>query len=139
MFCGEYSHNLDSKKRINLPARLRDELGENVVMTRNVDRCISLYPAERWLAFTQKLDSLPDIETRQVKRFLYAAAFETTVDAQGRLLISPNLCAYAGLEKAVKVIGVGDHIEIWDDAQWASENSSENTADITALLIKLGF
>lgn len=139
MFCGEYSHTLDTKKRISLPARLRDELGEAVVMTKNVDRCISLYPAERWLAFTAKLDSLPDIETRQVKRFLYAAAFETAVDGQGRLLISPQLCAYAGLEKAVKVIGVGDHVEIWDETRWTEETSSENTADITELLIKLGF
>ncbi|MBE6621346.1 MAG: division/cell wall cluster transcriptional repressor MraZ [Ruminococcaceae bacterium] len=139
MFCGEYSHNLDSKKRISLPARLRDELGENVVMTKNVDRCISLYPAERWQTFTAKLDSLPDIETRQVKRFLYSAAFETNVDGQGRLLVSPTLCAYAELDRAVKVIGVGDHIEIWDEARWNEENSSENTADITALLIKLGF
>lgn len=139
MFCGEYSHNLDSKKRMILPAKLRDELGENVVMTKNVDRCVSLYPAERWVAFTAKLDTLPDIETRQVKRFLYSAAFETTVDGQGRILVAPNLCAYAGLDRAVKVIGVGDHIEIWDEARWNEENSSENTAEITDLLIRLGF
>lgn len=139
MFCGEYSHNLDSKKRMILPAKLREELGENVVMTKSVDRCVSLYPVERWNAFTAKLDTLPDIETRQVKRFLYAAAFETAVDGQGRILVAPNLCDYAGLNKSVKVIGVGDHIEIWDEERWAEENSSENTADITNLLIKLGF
>ena len=139
MFCGEYSHNLDSKKRMILPAKLREELGENVVMTKNVDRCVSLYLAERWNAFTAKLDTLPDIETRQVKRFLYSAAFETTVDGQGRILVAPNLCTYAGLDKSVKVIGVGDHIEIWDEARWTEENSSENTADITSLLIRLGF
>ena len=139
MFCGEYSHNLDSKKRMILPAKLREELGEKVVMTKNVDRCVSLYPAERWNAFTAKLDTLPDIETRQVKRFLYSAAFETTVDGQGRILVAPNLCTYAGLDKSVKVIGVGDHIEICDEARWTEENSSENTADITSLLIRLGF
>ncbi len=139
MFCGEYSHNLDAKKRIILPSKLREQLGENVVMTKSVDKCVSLYTAERWSTFTAKLDSLPDIETRQVKRFLYAAAFETTVDAQGRILIAPNLCEYASLGKAVKVIGVGDHIEIWDESLWSEENSSENTADITNILIKLGF
>lgn len=139
MFCGEYSHNLDSKKRMILPAKLREELGETVVMTKSVDRCVSLYPLERWHTFTAKLDTLPDIETRQVKRFLYAAAFETVVDGQGRILVAPNLCEYAGLNKSVKVIGVGDHIEIWDEERWADENSSENTADITNLLIKLGF
>lgn len=139
MFCGEYSHNLDSKKRMSLPSRLREELGENVVMTKNVDKCVSLYPVDRWNAFTAKLETLPETETRMVKRFLFSAAFETTVDAQGRILISPGLCEYAGLEKSVKVIGVGDHVEIWDEARWNNESSSENTADITALLIKLGF
>lgn len=139
MFCGEYSHNLDSKKRMSLPSRLREELGESVVMTKNVDRCVSLYPIERWNAFTAKLDTLPETETRMVKRFLYSAAFETTVDGQGRILISPGLCEYAGLTKSVKVIGVGDHIEIWDEESWAKESSSENTAEITDLLIKLGF
>lgn len=139
MFCGEYSHNLDAKKRIILPSKLREQLGDGVVMTKSVDRCVALYPVERWNAFTAKLDSLPDIETRQVKRFLYSAAFETSVDGQGRILIAPNLCDYASLTKSVKVIGVGDHIEIWDDALWAEENSSENTADIANVLIKLGF
>ena len=100
MFCGEYSHNLDAKKRIILPSKLREQLGDGVVMTKSVDRCVALYPVERWNAFTAKLDSLPDIETRQVKRFLYSAAFETSVDGQGRILIAPNLCDYASLTGA---------------------------------------
>ena len=139
MFCGEYSHNLDAKKRIILPSKLREQLGEEVVMTKSVDKCVALYPIERWNAFTSKLDSLPDIETRQVKRFLYSADFETSVDGQGRVLVAPNLCEYASHSKSVKVIGVGDHIEIWDEELWRNENSSENTADITNVLIKLGF
>ena len=139
MFCGEYSHNLDAKKRIILPSKLREQLGESVVMTKSVDKCVALYPLARWESFTAKLDSLPDIETRQVKRFLYSAAFETSIDAQGRILVAPNLCEYAALDKSVKVIGVGDHIEIWDEKLWAEENSSENTADIANVLIKLGF
>lgn len=139
MFCGEYSHNLDAKKRIILPSKLREQLGDGVVMTKSVDKCVAVYPVARWKTFTEKLDSLPDTETRQVKRFLYSAAFETTVDGQGRILIAPNLSEYASLTKSVKVIGVGDHIEIWDDALWAEENSSESTADIANVLIKLGF
>lgn len=139
MFCGEYSHNLDSKKRIILPSKLREQLGDGVVMTKSVDKCVAVYPIKRWESFTEKLDSLPDTETRQVKRFLYSAAFETTVDAQGRILITPNLCDYAKLDRSVKVIGVGDHIEIWDEGLWNNENSSENTADIVNVLVKLGF
>lgn len=139
MFCGEYSHNLDSKKRVSLPSRLREELGETVVMTKNVDKCISLYSMSRWEDFTAKLETLPQTETRMIKRFLFSAAFETSIDGQGRVLISPTLCEYAGLTRAVKIIGVGDHIEIWDEEGWMNESNSENTADITDLLIKLGF
>lgn len=139
MFCGEYSHNLDSKNRISLPSKLREELGDKVVMTKNVDKCISLYPYDRWLAFTAKLDTLPETETRMVKRFLYSAAVESTVDSSGRVLISPILSSYAGIDKSVKVIGVGDHIEIWSENSWAEQISAENTVDITNLLIKLGF
>lgn len=139
MFCGEYSHNLDAKNRISLPAKLREELGDKVVMTKNVDKCISLYPYDRWLAFTAKLETLPETETRMVKRFLYSAAVESTVDSSGRILISPILSSYAGIDKTVKVIGVGDHIEIWSENSWAEQTSAENTVDITNLLIKLGF
>ncbi len=139
MFFGEYSHNLDSKKRVSLPSKLRDELGDTVVMTKNVDKCISLYSLERWNDFTSKLETLPQTETRMIKRFLFSAAVDVTVDAQGRILISPNLCEYASLSRSVKIIGVGDHVEIWDETKWAEERSAENTADITELLIKLGF
>lgn len=139
MFFGEYCHNLDNKKRILLPSKLRSELGENVVMTKSVDRCIALYPISSWNSFTSKIDSLPDIETRQVKRFLFSAAFETSVDSQGRVLIAPNLCEYASLGKSAKVVGVGDHIEIWNEEFWEKENNSENTAEIASVLIKLGF
>ena len=118
MFCGEYSHNLDAKKRVSLPSRLREELGETVVMTKNVDKCISLYSMSRWEDFTAKLETLPQTETRMIKRFLFSAAFETNVDGQGRVLISPTLCEYASLTRAVKIIGVGDHIEIWDEESW---------------------
>lgn len=139
MFCGEYSHNLDTKNRIMLPAKLRDDLGSKVVLAKSVDRCISLFTEERWTEFTEKLEKLPDIETRKVKRFLFSTAFETEIDSQGRILVPPGLCAYAGLQKSVVVIGVGDHIELWDSESWSSESSGEDAAEVAAILARLGF
>lgn len=139
MFLGEYSHNLDAKNRIILPSRLRDELGSKVVLTKSVDRCVSLFTEDRWAEFCQKLDKLPDIETRRVKRFLFSAAFETEIDAQGRILIAPKLCEYAGLEKNVTIIGVGDHIEIWGSESWRNESDGEKADDIADILVGLGF
>lgn len=138
MFCGEFSHTLDAKKRLVLPAKLREQLGADVVMTKSVDKCIFLYTAESWRSYCEKLDLLPLTKTRQVKRFLYASAFETSVDSQSRILISPNLCEYASLDKNVAVIGVGDHVEIWDAQLWANERTSENADDIAATLAELG-
>ena len=138
MFCGEFSHTLDAKKRLVLPAKLREQLGADVVMTKSADKCISLYTAESWRSYCEKLDLLPLTKTRQVKRFLYASAFETSVDSQSRILISPNLCEYASLDKNVAVIGVGDHVEIWDAQLWANERTSENADDIAATLAELG-
>ncbi|MBR6427992.1 MAG: division/cell wall cluster transcriptional repressor MraZ [Clostridia bacterium] len=139
MFLGEYTHSLDAKKRIILPSRLRDELGSRVVLTKSVDRCVTLYTEEKWAEFCARLDKLPDIETRRVKRFLFSAAFETEIDSQGRILIAPKLCEYAGLEKNVTIIGVGDHIEIWGSDAWAGESRGEKADDIADILIGLGF
>lgn len=138
MFCGEYSHSLDSKKRLVLPSKLREQLGTDVVMTKSVDKCISLYTAESWKNYCEKLDLLPLTKTRQVKRFLYASAFETSVDSQSRILISQGLCEYASLDKNVVVIGVGDHVEIWDALLWENERLSENADDIAETLAELG-
>lgn len=139
MICGEYIHTLDSKNRLTLPARLREQLGEQVVITKSVDKCLSLYSSEAWQTFTDKLNALPNMQTRNVRRFLFASAFETQVDSQGRILIPPQLCQYAEIGKNVRIAGVGDHAEIWDEELWNSEQSAENAAEIAETLIGLGF
>ena len=138
MLSGNYSHGLDSKNRITLPAKLREELGENVVLTRGVDKCISLYPRAKWDEFAAKLEALPATELRRVKRFLYSSAFETSVDSQGRVLVAPDLCEYASLVKNVRVVGVGDHIELWDEDNWNAETSAEDAESVTATLVAMG-
>lgn len=139
MFCGEYQHSIDSKNRIILPSKLREELGTKVYLSRSVDKCVSLYTEERWKQFCEKLDTLPDIETRRVKRFMYSTAFETEIDTQGRVLVPPRLCEYASLAKNTTVIGVGDHVEIWDSELYAKECSGERAEDIADILVGLGF
>lgn len=122
-----------------LPSKLRDQLGSEVVLAKSVDPCITLYRAEGWKAYCDKLDALPNTETRFVKRFLYSSAFETGVDGQGRVLLPSDLCEYAGLTKDVIVVGLGDHLELWAPERWQAENSKESGMDIAGTLIKLGF
>ncbi len=138
MLSGEYSHTLDAKNRLILPSRLREELGTEIVLTKNVDHCISVYPKAVWDAFRAKLDAQPDTETRVVKRFLYASAFETSIDSQNRLVIPTKLYEFASLGKNVMVVGVGNRAEIWNEETYNGAMSSVNVDDVISIMEKLG-
>ena len=102
MFLGEYSHALDSKKRIYMPAKYREELGETFVITKSVDKCLTVYTMEEWLKLKEKLDALPAAKSRQIKRFIFANADDAHCDAQGRVLISAPLRDYAAMRAEIK-------------------------------------
>lgn len=137
-FMGEFKHSVDPKNRVFLPSSLREEMGEEVYVLKGVDPCIAVYTADGWEAFTAKLNSLPEIQARRVKRTLLASACKTKIDSQGRILITPSHRQYAGLEKSVYVVGVGNHIEIWDENKWLAENAIESE-ELAETLISLGF
>ena len=130
---GEYQHTLDSKGRLFIPARLREELGEVFFLTLSMDRCLSAYSAESWEQLTEKVNALPYVRQRKM-RPLFAHAARCELDAQGRALIPQNLRAYAGLEKNVTVVGCNNHAELWNSEAWdsvfAAETSPENIAAV---------
>lgn len=121
MFLGEYQPNITEGSRIALPKKLRDQIaGDEVIMSRGFEKCIFVYAKEDWVveASKQVENPITDIKTRDVKRYMYASASETGIDAQGRLVLPTNLKEYAGIDKKTAVIGAGDHIEIWDSEDW---------------------
>ena len=133
MLMGTYSHSLDVKGRMIVPSKLRDGLGEDFVITKSMDRCLALYPKEAWESFTKKLDELPKISSepaRQLRRFFFGNSQVCEQDKQGRILIPANLREYAGLEKDITLIGVDDHVEIWDEGAWTAYNEKLDAADI---------
>ena len=136
-FTGEYKHSIDPKNRMFLPATMREDLGDEVFVVKGVDACIAVYTREAWDEFTEKLNSLPEMKARRVKRVLMASAQKTKVDSQGRILISQMHKTYAGLDKNVMVVGVGSHVEIWDEDRWIAENSMD-AAEIAESLMALG-
>lgn len=138
VYTGEYKHSIDPKNRMFLPAGLREELGDEIILTKGVDACIAVYPKQAWELFTEKLNSLPEIQARKVKRFIYSSAVKTKTDSQGRVLLTQNLKEHAGLEKNVYVVGVGDHVEIWDENTWIAENDM-NSDEMVETLVSLGF
>ena len=133
---GEYQHNIDAKGRLIFPIKLREALGEHFVIFKGLDNCINVYSQEKWAAFEQQLAARPS-KARKVQRF-FSANFECEPDAQGRILIPQTLREYAGLRKDVTVIGMIDHVEIWDSAAWKAYNDSTDTEDVAAMMDLLG-
>ena len=117
MFIGEYSHSLDSKNRMIVPVKLRDELGERFVITKGLDGCLYAYPEKEWKILEEKLKKLPltNKEARAFVRFFFSGACEVEIDKQGRGLIPLNLKEYAGIEKDIVSIGALTKVEIWKE------------------------
>ena len=133
MFMGEYNHVIDAKGRLIIPARFRELLGEEFIMTRGLDGCLSVYPMDEWETFEKKLRSLPltNKNARTFTRFFVAGATNCELDRQGRVLVPQPLREFAGLEKEVVLTGNLNRIEIWSKEKW-SENCNYDDMDSIA-------
>jgi len=133
MLLGTYSHSLDSKGRLIVPAKLRESLGDSFVITKSLDHCLAIYPNEGWENFIGKIETLPKISSepaRRLRRFYFGNSQTIEVDKQGRILIPANLRDYAGLTRDAVLIGVNDHVEIWDSESWERYNDSIDVNEI---------
>jgi len=136
MLLGAHDHTLDDKNRLTLPAKLREELGESVVVTRGLDGCLHAYAREEWERLSEQIarhDAL-NPEARRLRRFFFAGAVPADLDKQGRMVIPAALLEGAGIGREVTVAGVYDHLEIWDRAAWRQElqtveGSAEDVAE----------
>ncbi len=125
MFLGSHNHNLDTKGRLAIPARFRDELADGLVLTRGFDRCIALYPIKAWETLAGRINelSIADVDVRQFRRMVFSEAIDAQLDSQGRILVPAPLREFAGIEREVVVIGVHSSIEIWSPARWDAVNA----------------
>ncbi|HPF28851.1 MAG TPA: division/cell wall cluster transcriptional repressor MraZ [Lachnospiraceae bacterium] len=141
MYKGEYSHTIDAKGRIIIPVKLREELGDNFVVTKGLDGCLWMFDNSEWEKVEQEIQAMPFTlkEARMLARFMIAGACDGEMDKQSRILIPPNLREYADLNKDVILSGVGSRVEIWSKERYAQANDFENMDAITDKLIELGF
>ncbi|TDM15016.1 division/cell wall cluster transcriptional repressor MraZ [Macrococcus bovicus] len=143
MFMGEYSHQMDAKGRLIVPAKFRDELSEHFVITRGLDRCLFGYTLAEWQKIEEKLTSLPITkkDARKFMRLFFSGAVEVELDKQGRINIPANLREYAGLSKECIVVGVSTRIEVWDRAEWQKfyEETEPHYSEIAEELIDIDF
>jgi MraZ protein len=128
---GEYTHNIDSKGRMIMPSRFREELGETFIITKGLDNCLFVYSMEEWKVLEEKIRALPMSKSRNLQRFFFAGAAIAEPDKQGRIILPANLRKYAFLEKDVVVTGTSSHVEIWDKTRWELQ-TEELTADCIA-------
>ena len=146
MFRGIHAINLDTKGRLAVPKRYRDQLqneneGRLVVTIDTEAACLLLYQVHEWEVIEAKLQALPSFNrsARRIQRLLIGHASEVEMDGSGRLLLPSLLRDYAKLEKCIMMVGQGKKFELWDEMQWqhsreqwlAEEtNSADGLADL---------
>ncbi len=140
MFMGEHYHTIDTKGRLIIPSRFREQLGEEFVVTAGLDGCLFVYPCDEWKLFEEKLLALPlsNPSARKFSRFFLASASSCEIDRQGRILLSAKLRAWATLEKEVVLAGVGSRIEIWDKKRWLNTSTYDDMDEVAANMEGLG-
>lgn len=142
MFMGEYNHTVDSKGRLIVPSKFREQLGEEFVITKGLDGCLFVYTNSEWKNIEEKFKNIPmtSKDARKFSRFFFAGAAAVELDKQGRILIPPVLREYAGVQKDVVLVGVLSRVEIWDAARWQENTYDENEMDdIAEHMADLGF
>jgi transcriptional regulator MraZ len=138
LFLGEHRHALDEKGRLIFPARMREDLGAQIVLQKGIDPCLYVFPPDEWERQVQNVTSLPTTkpEARRYARFFFSQASSERIDRQGRLTVPPAFRDYAGLTRDVVVVGAGARVEIWDAARWETQRSEAeaNVEDFTSEL-----
>ena len=138
MLTDRFEHSLDGKNRLIIPAKHREQLGPVFMITQSIDNCLQVYSMEEWKKYSDKLDALPNKKLAAVRRFIYSNASEVTPDSQGRVVISPALKRFAGIEKTVVIVGCGNIAEIWAAEKWEEINSEDNLASVAELMDEYG-
>lgn len=139
MFMGEFDHSIDTKGRIIIPSKFREDLGDLFYITLGLDGCLFVYPKNEWLRFIEELNKLPGTgEARRLQRYFMAKAAECEVDKQGRILIPAKLRESAGLDKDIVFVGVLNKLEIWSKERWENNNNYDDVDAIAEHMSQYG-
>ena len=126
MFYGEYDYKIDDKGRVPVPPRFRGALKDGIVLTPGPEKCITVYTPSEWKKISAKLtsSSLTRSKMRKLSRAIFAMAFSTRIDNQGRIPIPAPLREHAGINEDVVIAGANSYLEMWDKALWEEEKKS---------------
>ncbi len=147
MLIGAFTHGVDPKGRVFIPAKWRDDLGTKIIITRGIlknskARCLFGMSADGWEAFASRFSSMPetDVVGQAFRRMMFSNAADCDTDKQGRILIPADLREYANLDKEVKLVGVDNRIEIWnkEDLMLHDKSMEEDYDSVLARLSESG-
>ena len=137
MLIGTAVHNLDTKGRIVIPAKYRDDFGSTVYALYGVKGCIRLYSYDQFMKATEKLQSA-DITKDALRRKIFGSVEQISLDAQGRILLSEGLRKKAGIPDRVSMVGMFDWLELWKVESLAQEEEELTAEDEIRLMAELG-
>jgi len=132
---------IDAKGRLSVPARHRDALAQDngqITLTKHPDGCLMLFPRSAWEAFRARIAELP-MQAQWWKRIFLGNAMDVAMDATGRVLISPELRAAAGLLKEVVLLGMGSYLELWDKATYDAKEAAAMQAPMPDIFKDFSF
>jgi MraZ protein len=127
---GEYTHTIDDKGRLTIPAKFRAELAAGLVVTRGFEKCLMIFSLEAWQELAERVKARPmaDDDMRDLRRRLYAGAVDLEPDRQGRIILPPYLREFAGINGDAVIAGLFDYIEVWSAEEWSKVRSSVETS-----------
>lgn len=138
-FAGQFEHTIDTKGRVIVPSKFRDDLKDSYIVTLGLDGCLYLFSYEGWDKFAEQFESLPgNKETRKIRRYFMANAADCDIDKQGRTLIPAALREKAGIDKDVVFVGLIDKIELWSKERFDAQDDFDSVDEVAEDLSKLG-
>lgn len=140
MLSGEFKHGLDAKNRLFIPAKHREEFGECFVISKSIrhEKCLRVYSAEKWDEHIAQFSTLDGKDRDKIVRYLNRNAIQVSADAQGRVVLTPDLIKYAEIEKNTYIIGCGGYSEIWSDVNYEAMVAEEDAEDLKDLIESYG-
>ena len=142
VFQGASSLALDTKGRLSVPTRYRDVLSATasgqLTMTKHPHGCLMIFPRNEWEKFRERIAALP-MDAQWWKRIFLGYAMDVDMDATGRILVSPELRAAAGISKDAVMLGMGSHFELWDAANYAAKEAEQMKGEMPAVFKDFSF
>ncbi len=141
MFLGNSSLSLDAKGRLAVPTRHRDALSEGagtITITKHPDGSLMIFPQPAWEAFRERVAGLP-MDAMWWRRLFLGNAMDVEMDGTGRILVSPELRAYAGITREATLLGMGTYLELWDTATYTRKEAVATQAEMPPVLKDFSF